>query len=253
MNINMRHYTIITILAIIPLNCNADIIKMAFSMETPPYVFNRQNGIEFDIIKEALAYKNHSLKAIFLPLGRIAFSFKNSKEINAAQRDNGTDLSRLGYYSSTVVTYYSCILTLERSNIKITNPKDLTKYKIIGFQGAKDDKSFKQWLRLVSPNNYKEIINQREQAYALQTSNTDIAIADLNVINYYHNDLLNSGDIESIKPINCKHVGNKNSGYKAIFKNKQIRDDFNTGLKYIIDNGFIDKIYKKYNTKLAPL
>lgn len=245
---NKRHYTILLILSILSNFANGETIRMAFSKETPPYIFKESRGIEYDIIKEALAYKNHSLEPIFIPLGRIAFSFKNFNKINAAQRDNGIDLSAIGYYSDTVVNYHCCLISLKDSGINIKNPKQLKKYKIAGFQGAHEDIGFKNWLRYVNKENYIELMDQQQQAFELQSGQVEIIAGDLNVINHYNKTLLNSHSISEIKPIACKYISNKNSGYKAIFKSKKVRDDFNAGLRDMFKTGRIEAIYKQYKT-----
>ncbi len=84
---------------------------MAFGQEIPPYIFQKHNkGIEIDIISAALAYKGHTLKPMYFPLGRVPIAFK-SKIVDAAMGDMGIDLNTHGgFYADPAIIYHNVFL-----------------------------------------------------------------------------------------------------------------------------------------------
>jgi len=86
-------------------------VFMAFGQEIPPYIFQKHNkGIEIDIISAALAYKGHTLKPMYFPLGRVPIAFK-SKIVDAAMGDMGIDLNTHGgFYADPAIIYHNVFL-----------------------------------------------------------------------------------------------------------------------------------------------
>ena len=96
----------------------AEEVVMAFSQEIPPYIFEKENkGIEIDIISAALAYKGHTLRPLYIPLGRIPIVF-NSELVDAAMGDMGVDLQEEGgFYADPTVIYDNVFITLKNRDI----------------------------------------------------------------------------------------------------------------------------------------
>ncbi|WP_235839777.1 hypothetical protein [Cognaticolwellia mytili] len=99
---------------------------MAFSQEIPPYIFQKNDrGIEIDIISAALAYKGHTLKPLYFPLGRIPIAFTN-KLVDAAMGDMGVNLeTNGGFYADPAVIYNNVFITMKSRKIIIEKPSDL--------------------------------------------------------------------------------------------------------------------------------
>jgi polar amino acid transport system substrate-binding protein len=81
-------------------------VYMALGQEMPPYIFQQLNkGIEIEIISAALAYKGHTLKPLYFPLGRVPIAFQ-SKLVDAAMGDMGENLKTSGgFYADPAVIY----------------------------------------------------------------------------------------------------------------------------------------------------
>jgi polar amino acid transport system substrate-binding protein len=115
----------------------ADNITMAFGEKIPPFVFPKSHtGIELDVIREALKFKGHTLEPKYYPLARVSVAFSKN-DIHAAMTDSGKDLTRHGgHYGDSAVTYTNVFITLKNRNITINSPADLSRYRIVSFQGA---------------------------------------------------------------------------------------------------------------------
>lgn len=85
---------------------------MAFSQEIPPNIFQKHNkGIEIDIISAPLAYKGHTLKQLYFPLGRILIAHSNNL-VDAAMGGYGSRFTATGaFYADPGVIYDNIFIT----------------------------------------------------------------------------------------------------------------------------------------------
>lgn len=221
-------------------------VTMSFAEKIPPYIIPETNsGIELEVIGEALAYKGHVLKPKYFPLARVPISFKDNW-VDAAMTDLGEDLSKIGgYYGNPAVWYNNIFITLKERNITINQPEDLKGLIVTSFQGAV--KRYPKWLKQVKKdNNYKEQHNQKLQVLVLNKKRVDVILSDRKIYKYYALKLKREEGI-ILKPIQEHQFIKLNlMNYRPIFRNKQIRDDFNEGLKHIKNNGKYQAIYDKY-------
>jgi polar amino acid transport system substrate-binding protein len=243
---NLKYFfsSFILFLNISPIN-SAE-IKMSFGGEIPPYTFPKTNsGIELEVIGAALAYKGHILKPSYHILKQVPEVFKN-KIVDAAMTDLGEDLSKEGaYYGNPAVWYDNVIISLKENNLSIKKPEDLGGLIITSFQGAV--KRYPKWLKPVKAEyNYFEQNNQQLQVLVLHKERVDLILSDINIYKYNVNKLKKEKNFIA-KPIKIHHFIKVNlMNYRPVFRNKEIRDDFNEGLKYIKETGLYQKIYDKY-------
>lgn len=225
----------------------SEVVTMAFGEKVPPYVFpETHKGIELDIIKEALAYKGHSLSPKYYPLARVALTF-NDPEINAVVTDSGTNLSNNGgYYAKPAVTYSNVFITLKESQIRITNPKDLSRYSVVSFQGAA--KRYPYWLDSISKSKrYLEINSQETQVKLLISKRYDIVLSDKNIFKYFSKLYSEANQHVHTKTFNeIEFIELNPNNYRPIFKSKKVRDDFNEGLDYLKSSGRFQEIFNQY-------
>ena len=224
----------------------ADNIKMGFSQNIPPYIFQQSNnGIEIDIIAEALAYKDHTLEPVYYPLGRIPISFKQNL-IDAAMGDMGIDLtSHSGFYANPAVIYDNKFITLKKSAITINKPDDLYNLSIVSFQGA--EKRYPKWLsNPLKEKMFHGISNQFTQVRLLYLGRFDVALMDINIFKYNANQLKKK--YAYLLPPTVEHSFTESDplDYRPVFKSEKIRDDFNFGLKKLKESGRFQAIYDDY-------
>lgn len=223
---------------------SADEIKMTFSGSTPPYTFpETKGGIEVDIIREALAVHGHTLTPIFVPAKRILFDFKLG-EVDAASKDHAQKLDGFeAFYGDVYVQFHDVIFSIEDRNLEISNPEDLETLRIVAFQTAPDH--YPEWLDGVKDSaNYSETADQSLQVKMLHRGRTDVIVADQTIIGYLTKKLSAEPGME-IKPTKITNFADP-WGYKPLFRSEELRDQFNDGLRQIIESGKRQAIIDKY-------
>lgn len=219
---------------------------MAFGEKIPPFCFPETNsGIEIEVIGEALAHKGHKLIPKYYPFGRIVLAFKSGK-VNAAMTDLGEDLTSGGaFYGDTAVVYDNVFITLKERNIVIKKPEDLKGLSVLAFQGAL--KRYPTWLKAVEQaGKYHEFHDQKLQVRVLLNKHYDVVLSDRLIFKY--NMLQYAKEQKAIPKEMQEHAFVKLNlnDYRPVFKSKDIRDDFNLGLKKLKKTGRYKAIYDKY-------
>ena len=219
---------------------------MAFSQEIPPYIFEKQDkGIEIDIISAALAYKGHTLKPAYYPLGRIPIAFRNNL-VDAAMGDMGVDLKLSGgFYANPAVIYDNVFITLKKRNISIKTPRDLDSLHVVSFQGA--EKRYPNWLKKVEDEHrFFGISDQLAQVKLLHLGRFDVVLSDRYIFNYFVKKMSLISELE-LKEVDEHNFTTANpEDYRPVFREQKIRDDFNVGLMKLKESGELQKIYDKY-------
>lgn len=245
----MKVFKVIAILLMLSINSgiahSAD-VTMSFGEKIPPFCFPETNsGIELEVIGEALAYRGHVLRPKYYPLARIPMAFKLG-DVDAAMTDLGEDLSVAGgHYGEPAVWYDNVFITLKERNIKIDKPEDLNGLRVISFQGGV--KRYPKWLEPVrTAGNYHEQNNQKLQVLTLDKGRYDVVLSDRSIFKYFTVKLKKEKRF-SPKPTQ-EHVFVKlnPADYRPVFRDKQIRDDFNAGLRHLKESGRYQAIYDKY-------
>jgi polar amino acid transport system substrate-binding protein len=221
-------------------------VTMAFGEKIPPFCFPETNsGIEVEIIREALAYRGHHLIPKYFPFARIPLEFK-TKRVDAAMTDLGVDLAPFGAnYADPGVFYDNVFISLKERHLVINKPEDLNGLTVISFEGAAN--RYPDWLGPVKKDGrYFEQNNQELQVLTLDRGRYDIVLSDRNIFNYFTL-LLKREKGFSPRPIEEHSFVKFNPmDYRAVFRDKGVRDDFNAGLKKLKETGRFQAIYDKY-------
>ena len=61
------------------------VVNIAFGLTLPPYVFENETGMEYDIIKKSLALKGYSMKPFYVPFARV--TDRKSTRLNSSHSD----------------------------------------------------------------------------------------------------------------------------------------------------------------------
>ncbi len=222
-------------------------LKVVFSSYTPPYVFQGGNearpGILVDIVQQAFAGTDYTIKPVFLPLGR-GFKLLEEKKIDVISISR----RRLGvkaFYSDYSIAYHNFAIGLESRRMPIEQVSDLKGRSIIAFQKA-DVYLGDEFKAAIAGNpDYIEMANQENQVHMLLKGRIDIAVMDRSIFEFYRNKLVNEGQVS---PDVKAHFYNlfEPSRYRAAFADEQVRDQFNRGLKRLREAGGYEAIYDKY-------
>lgn len=220
---------------------------MVFSESTPPYVFKDGSGIVATIVKEALAYKGHTVSPVFVNIGRGFELFKHGYTDGSTiiQKSSGLD----AFYSVDFMQYHNAVFALNKNHYGIKKMAELADYHSIAFQNANKylGEAFGQ-VTARAGKKYSEMADQKQQVYMLFKGRTDIVIMDRHIFRFYRNQLISENKIDASSGFDMFELFEPTK-YQCAFKDKSARDDFNEGMAYLKKNGRYKKIYDEYGEK----
>lgn len=205
-------------------------LTFIFGIDRPPYIFGREDkGIDYDVVKSALALKGHTLRALHSPNSRGMKELQLGKVNGFVGIAAGTD--RRLFYSEPYAYYNNVIIAKKKRNIKLEKLEDLKNYKFVAFQGAKYFLGNRYEKVVSSVDRKTEIASQNDQNRLFWMDKIDVIILDLSVFKWYRKNLKVDTSDEvvvydklldaSIPGVNGRVVG---------FVDKKLRDEFNDGL-----------------------
>lgn len=221
-------------------------VSMAFGDRIPPFCFPETNsGIELEVIGEALAVRGHVLKPVYFPIARVPQEFK-AGIVDAAMTDGGQDLTSYGaFYGDSAVVYDNVFITLAERKLNIRQPADLAGLTVISFSGA--EKRYPQWLdAVVKAGHFAAQNNQALQVKTLEMGRYDVVLSDRTIFKYFTQQ---QAQVQGhpLKPTVVHAFTTVNpQDYRPLFRDRQVRDDFNVGLKKLKASGRFQAIYDKY-------
>lgn len=222
-------------------------VSIIFGLALPPYVIQENNsGFELDIIREALAVKGHTLKPIYASFMMIAQNLKENKA-DGAQRGGAELVEGSGYFyaDSQTVSYQDAAITLKKNNLKIDSVNDLKDKKVVAFQGASKFLGADYGAAVANNPNYSETAFELKKTQQLYANGLQVFVGDANIFKFYKSKVTGLDTTQEVvfhKIFSNKDVKNNH----AVFKDKQIRDDFDAGLKQLKTSGKYQEIIKKY-------
>jgi len=220
----------------------ADDVVVAVSLTKPPYVIEKQKaGIEYDIVREALAYKGHRMIPKFMPQRRILHEYQRGMVDGVFSVRPFDGLK--GFVSDSTISYQNFAVTLDTQEFEISSLSDLTGKTIIAFQNAKHFLGPEFVAAMDRAASYMEARDQFSQAKMLFTERAEVAIGDKAIIQYF------ARRVPIERRTGKKLVFHKifePSKYHSAFWKEQIRDDFNEGLRHLRETGRYDEIFRKY-------
>lgn len=221
--------------------------KMVFSESTPPFVFKDGSGIVQTIVKEALAYKGHTVTPVFVNIGRGFELFKNGYVDGSTIIQENSGLS--AFYSVDFMQYHNAAFTLKKNHYTIKTMGDLKDYYLIAFQNANKylGKKFEK-VALNAGKKYSEMADQKQQVYMLFKGRTEAVAMDRYIFRFYQNELISEHKIDAKEQVDMFELFEPTK-YQTAFKDQKSRDDFNEGIEYLKKSGRYDQIYKEYSEK----
>ncbi len=214
-------------------------VTLLAGLSLPPYIIQDSNtGMEYDVIKEALAVKGHTLKMKYVPFVRVVVDYKKYDGAVTINESSGVE----GHYSDVVMTYQNYAISLKAKNIQINGISDLSDKRVIAFQNATKYLG-PEFKATVSGNSeYKEQGRQILQVKMLYAGRTDVIVTDVNIFKYYRKQVT---DMDTDVPITFHEIFPA-TDYKALFNDSDLRDTFNQGLAELKASGRYDAIKNSY-------
>ncbi|MEA3352910.1 MAG: transporter substrate-binding domain-containing protein [Campylobacterota bacterium] len=222
-------------------------LQTIFSYSTPPYVFKDGSGIVYTITKEALQQKKHTVKPIFVNIGRGFEMFKNGQADATSIIKKNSGLK--AYYSDYFMQYHNAAFTLKTNKLSINKMEDLGNYYVTAFQNAHKYLGDK-FNNAVNKQDkkYTELADQKQQVHMLLKGRTQVAVMDRHIFKFYMNMLIKEKKVPKDIEFTVHELFTPTK-YRTAFKDPKIRDDFNKGLKLLKKSGRYDEIYEYYSQK----
>lgn len=219
-------------------------LTLAVGLALPPYnIQETDSGMELDIVREALARKGYTVKPKFVPFARV------KRELIGKTVDGALtitpDFGIVAFYSDEHIVCQNVVVSLKKRQFDIRNISDLKDKSIVAFQDATTylGKAFADMAK-ENPE-YREMADQNLQINLLYSDRIDTIVLDKNIFQYHrkHNDR-----VDTTQPVDIWHIFDP-SPFRVAFIDKQVRDDFNEGLKQLRETGRYDEIVSKYISK----
>lgn len=223
-------------------------ITIAVGLTVEPYVFNdtdpknSQCGLEVDIVREIFGYAGHKVKFVLEPLKRTKTTFKQKLVDGVLDIKSHYPEIQGAFLSDEYITYHNIVVTLKSSNLKIEKLEDLSGLSVVGFQQARIAFCDKLTQIVDSNPKYHEMANQKGQIAMLFAKRTDAILLDRYIFRYHKSRLEN---VDTTQPVTY-HQLFEPSHYRIAFRNKELCDTFNKGLKKIRESGRYQEIINSY-------
>ncbi|MFT5835822.1 MAG: signal transduction histidine kinase [Sulfurimonas sp.] len=220
-------------------------IIVGFGYAKPPFVFalskedtQEHRGIELQIMAEALAYRNHSMKVNYIPNNELVHNLQDGI-IDAAATVSEEGKEGI-YYSDEFIYYLNYAVTQPDDIKRISAIEELKGRKVLAWMDAHKDLDSTYQKIIAQMTLYKELASQEDQVLLFLQKNVDTLIIDWHIFSY----LARKHGYDPTKYHQYNIFGGK-TGYKVGFRDSKIRDDFNEGLAYLKSSGRYKEIYNK--------
>ncbi len=230
---------------------NATELKAAFVTDRAPYCFKINeidSGIEIDLIRAALKPYGYTIKPIIVPKVRLALTLKTN-EADIAATIQGVDGDGL-FFSDPYIQFHNHAVSKKKRDIKINTLSDVDKYSFIIWQGgwknlgAEFEATYKPDANGKFRANYTEAHSQLNQARMFWADRAELVIMDKKIFEHFRKLLHNEYDTD--EDIVFHDFSKTQTNYSAAFRNQELRNQFNEGLKKIRANGSYQSIIDSY-------
>ncbi len=227
-------------------------VRIAIGTELPPYVlYQSSTGIEVDVIREALKVNGHTVTFHFIPYLRVQRSLKNQVIDGTVQNSTivtGKEGSHAVYDSETTIYYHNFAIAFDDKNFQIHSINDLVNKRVLAFQNATITLGAAYAAMAKKNEDYREHPKQSLQVKQLYAGRVEVLISDKRIFNYWKSKAESEGELlrnNKMKKLKF-HTIFKASARNVKFLDRNLRDDFNDGLRSIKASGLYQDIINKY-------
>lgn len=223
-------------------NQQKDVVELVTGLPKPPFIMEQQNsGLQLDIIREALALTNKSVKFTGMPLGR---------NITGYQRINADGVITLPhdyehpamYLSKPYIVYQNVAVSLAENSFNISEIKDLSGKNLVAFQNARKFLGEEYGNTIAYLMDYREVYDQQKQIEMLFLRRAEVIVLDINIFKYFVKH--NQGPIYK-KPFKIHYIFPERP-YSIGFRSKALRDEFDHNIESLKASGSYQHIEDNY-------
>lgn len=244
----MRRLVVLLLTLLSPLPAHAADVVMAVGRSLPPYVIvDEWRGLEYDVVREALALEGHTITPKFMAFARVV------KELEAGLVDAAmtmrSDSGIKAHYSDSHVTYRNFVITLAKNNLTVTKVEDLANRSVVAFQNASLYLGPAYKAMADANPRYREEARQMVQPTLLFLDRIDAVVADRFIFGWFANDSEVKAKVDTTQTLRF-HPIFPPTDYHVAFRDPALRDSFNRGLRKLRDTGTYGRIVDRYSTYL---
>ncbi len=225
-------------------------ITLAIGQSLIPYnIPGLQSGIEYDIVKEALALKGYRLIPRYVTYSQLVMELLK-KNVDGALTMSG--LSRIGaFYSDVHIIYENIAVSLSKNNLTIFTIENLKDLSVVAFQGASRYLGDEFAAMAKANPGYQEIANQEAQVSLLFSGLADVIVIERRIFDFYQRHYNYKSRIRHIQTSQDISIHDlfEPTPYRVAFIDSKVRDDFNEGLAELRADGRYEKIIQKYTSR----
>jgi len=226
-------------------------VNIAAGYDRPPFMFGKtsKKGIELDLATQALTLAGYEVNDVeqmsFNRAGNILLKNKNiDVSVNVAKVKN----SGL-FYSDPFIAFDNVVITRKKDKRIINNEEDLLDKRVVAWEGANKALSqrfyalFKE-SAATRTNKYREIADQTEQHRLFFTGQADAIVVDKTIFQFQKENFKEQFNADEAYDIH--DIFPDKTYYYVAFKDKSMRDKFNTALRKLKKAGAYETTYKHY-------
>lgn len=226
-------------------------IKVALVSDRAPYCFkinDADSGIEIDLIRAALKPSGHTVKPVIVPKARLLMILKDG-EADMSATIQGTDANGL-FFSEPYINFHNQAISKKKKGVEVRTLTDLDKYSFIIWQGGwqnlgpQFEATYKPEASGKFRANYNQAHSQLNQAKMFWADRTDLIIVDKKIFEHFRKQLRN--EFKTEEEVVFHDIFKSQTSYQSAFRNKELRDQFNEGLKKIRADGTYQLILDSY-------
>lgn len=233
------------ILMLIPFTTSAKTVQIAASWAKPPYIIPQtHSGFEIELITHVFSQLDLDVNFLYMPYDRTVEMLKR-KEIDVVLTLNNLSGVAPNELSDVYILYQNVALSLKDQGLPIREIKDLANYSVVGFQSASNVLGDDFAAAVRNNKLYLEVADQKRQLELLLTKQIDAIIIDLNVFHHLSVELTGTDQLDKV----MVHPLFIPSPYRAGFKDKVLKVQFNRALAQYLSSKPYDALKKKYHFK----
>lgn len=208
----------------------------------PPYMIQESHrGIDIDIAKKVLERLGHNVSIKYYSLSRAKYELEMGRLDAMVPLFKSAGSERI-FVSNPHVMYRPTAFSLKSNKVRVSSIKDLSKYKIMTFQGAVGYFGYEFLQVSKTALAYKEYFDMSKLVKMLFLNRADVMVLDYNIFHYYRRKLKLPNRSEPV----VTHAIFPKVPAVVGFKNQKLRDSFNLELVKFYRDGSQEKIIQKY-------
>jgi polar amino acid transport system substrate-binding protein len=236
--------------------CQARELRIAISYDIPPYVTdNGTKGLQLEIFQKAMEQSGYSFSFLQAPFKRLELAV-SEMDLDGSLSFGNTNTEGT-YNSHDLLFLKNYAITKRGSGVTLNSIADLKGQHILAWQRAHKNLGL-EFEQMFGPENtaaytskYHEIPIQKNQVDMFLKGRADVIIIDQHIFKEFLSQLSDDKDIYD--NFVYHDIFPEINAFKVNFKDKKIRDDFNSGLQLLHDNGTYQSLMEHYSTRATPI